>query len=128
MIEFLVLSAILSPFATGSPAGTVESQILKLDNGDKSVKATLSDIKGRSPSPVPALLPRQSDINCQGSAFCERLGGSCDDALRKVIASNTYSTYDGYEQRFFSISYYLNNLYLLFLFSFTDPPEPGVPR
>lgn len=39
---------------------------------------------------------RQSDINCKGSAFCERLGGSCDDALRKVIPSNTYSTYDGY--------------------------------
>ncbi|CAG8899424.1 unnamed protein product [Penicillium egyptiacum] len=35
----------------------------------------------------------EGDVDCKGSALCERLGSSCDDAYRKVIPSNTYSTY-----------------------------------
>lgn len=75
------------------PAGSVESENVRLFNGESSVDAVYSDVVGRS-SKAP-ITPRQSNINCKGSAFCERLGGSCDDALRKVIAGNTYSTYDG---------------------------------
>ncbi|KAI9367585.1 hypothetical protein BJX61DRAFT_537945 [Aspergillus egyptiacus] len=36
----------------------------------------------------------EGDIDCQGSAFCELLGSSCDEAYRKVIPSNTYSTFN----------------------------------
>jgi hypothetical protein len=56
-------------------------------NGDKSVmvetehSAETGDVLG------------EGDVDCKGSAFCEDLGSSCDDAYRKVIPSNTYSTY-----------------------------------
>lgn len=35
----------------------------------------------------------EGDVDCKGSAFCERLGSSCDDAYRMVVPSNTYTTY-----------------------------------
>jgi hypothetical protein len=73
-----------------SPAGTHEHQ---LDNGNMTVTAiTVDEIDSSS---TPALFARQSNINCQGSAFCDLLGSSCDDAFRKINPTNTYGTYDG---------------------------------
>lgn len=68
---------------------------IRLDNGEQTVDATYTGQKERSVVEDNTLMARQSSIDCKGSAFCELLGGSCDDALRKVIATNEYSTYQG---------------------------------
>lgn len=59
-------------------------------NGDKSVMVETE------PSVVTGSILislAEGEVNCKGSAFCERIGSSCDDAYRKGIHSNTYSTY-----------------------------------
>ncbi|KAI9881315.1 MAG: hypothetical protein M1830_005602 [Pleopsidium flavum] len=80
----LALSAILG-FAAASPGPVPED--FSLDNGKETVTVSTG-------GPV-RLFERDNNINCKGSAFCERLGGSCDDALRKVQPANTYGTYTG---------------------------------
>lgn len=35
----------------------------------------------------------EGDVDYKGSALCERLSSSCDDAYYKVVPSNTYITY-----------------------------------
>lgn len=75
------------------PSAQAGFEHIQLDNGEASVSASHSSPNRRGEAE--SLMARQSNINCKGSAFCERLGGSCDDALRKVIPGNTYSTYDG---------------------------------
>ncbi|KAF7585733.1 hypothetical protein BBP40_010183 [Aspergillus hancockii] len=59
-------------------------------NGDKSVMVE-TEPSAETGNVLVALA--EGDVDCKGSAFCERLGSSCDDAYRKVIPSNTYSTY-----------------------------------
>lgn len=89
------LALIFLGTTTATPNGIHEVRTLKLFNGEKTVDAINSGVDSRSYSENPAIAIRQSQIDCKGSAFCERLGGSCDDALRKVIPGNEYSTYDG---------------------------------
>lgn len=38
----------------------------------------------------------EGDVDYKGSALCERLSSSCDDAYYKVVPSNTYITYPEY--------------------------------
>lgn len=59
-------------------------------NGDKSVMVE-TEPSAETANILIALA--QGDVDCKGSAFCEKLGSSCDDAYRKVIPSNIYSTY-----------------------------------
>jgi hypothetical protein len=86
-------AALLLGSSMAMPGG-MESRSLLLDNGNQTVEVVYSDVVQRSPAGD--LFARQSSINCDGSAFCELLGGSCDDAKRKIIPENTYSTFDGY--------------------------------
>jgi hypothetical protein len=59
-------------------------------NGEKSVMVE-TEPSAETGNVLMAL--SEGDVDCKGSAFCERLGSSCDDAYRKVVPSNTYSTY-----------------------------------
>lgn len=56
-------------------------------NGDKSVMVETEH------SAETGNVLAEGDVDCKGSALCEKLGSSCDDAYRKVTPSNTYSTY-----------------------------------
>ncbi|GIJ99546.1 hypothetical protein Aspvir_001680 [Aspergillus viridinutans] len=59
-------------------------------NGEKSVMVE-TEPSAETGNVLIALA--EGDVDCKGSAFCEKLGSSCDDAYRKVVPSNTYSTY-----------------------------------
>ncbi|GAB0138657.1 hypothetical protein EsDP_00006883 [Epichloe bromicola] len=86
----------LAVSVTAAPSSVdLDVQTIRLDNGEQSVDVTYNNPQARSVGGYGALLARQTSIDCKGSAFCERLGGSCDDAFRKVIATNEYSTYQG---------------------------------
>jgi hypothetical protein len=61
-----------------------------LSNGDESVMVE-TEPSAETGNVLMAL--GEGDVDCKGSAFCEKLGSSCDDAYRKVIPSNAYSTY-----------------------------------
>ena len=87
---FLAVSVTAAPSGSQPGVGSI-----RLDNGAQSVDATYAGPQERSISEDGTLMARQSSIDCKGSAFCERLGGSCDDAFRKVIATNEYSTFQG---------------------------------
>ena len=89
-------TALLLGSSMAMPEG-VESRSLRLYNGSQTVEVVYSNIVRRSS--LGDLFARQSQINCEGSDFCERLGSSCDDAFRKITPGNTYSTYDGYVVR-----------------------------
>lgn len=93
ILKAITLGAIFATSVSAVPSAQNDFENIQLDNGEGSVSALHSTPNTRSEANP--LTARQSNINCKGSAFCERLGGSCDDALRKVIAGNTYSTYDG---------------------------------
>lgn len=86
IISLLLASCIAMP-------GTLDSTALRLDDGEKTIEATFSDVIRRAN--LGGLVARQSQITCDGSAFCERLGSSCDDAFRKIQPSNTYSSDTG---------------------------------
>ena len=94
ILKTIALGAFCARSVLAVPSAQTGFENIQLDNGETSVNAVHSSPNARYEAADP-LMSRQSDINCKGSAFCELLGGSCDDALRKVIPGNTYSTYDG---------------------------------
>lgn len=49
---------------------------LRLDNGQETVDVTVGSPKRG--------LSERGNLSCKGSAFCERLGSSCDDAFRQI--------------------------------------------
>ena len=77
----------LLAFSVGSfalPEPVVEARSIKLSSGDSVVDVLPSS------GNVNALGIRDS-VNCKGSAFCELLGSSCDDAYRQVKVNNIYT-------------------------------------
>ncbi|KAI0169594.1 hypothetical protein GGR52DRAFT_573656 [Hypoxylon sp. FL1284] len=91
-----VISAFLAATVTAAPNGEqLDVRSIRLDNGERSVNAVVRGSKDGSVIGDSLLMARQSNIDCKGSAFCERLGDSCDDALRKVDAGKEYTTTDG---------------------------------
>ncbi|KAM0820587.1 hypothetical protein AB5N19_06406 [Seiridium cardinale] len=96
MFKTTVVGIVLAVSVTAAPSSDqLGIRTIRLDNGEQSVDAVIGAPKARSVAVDNPLVARQSSIDCKGSAFCERLGGSCDDALRKVIATNEYSTFQG---------------------------------
>lgn len=61
--------------ATAVPGPSPET--VRLDNGEETVNALTSGPSQRS-------INGRGNLSCKGSAFCERLGGSCDDAYRQI--------------------------------------------
>jgi hypothetical protein len=94
ILKTMALASILITSAVAVPGAKTEARSIKLDNGKESVEVIDTTLSSRSEAKN-LLMTRQSNINCKGSAFCERLAGSCDDAFRKVIATNEYSTFQG---------------------------------
>lgn len=84
-------TALLSGSALAMPGQLFQRSSVSFFNGEKSIVADVEEdlLTSRNLLQTRA----EGDIDCKGSAFCERLGSSCDDAYRKVVASNTYSTY-----------------------------------
>ncbi|OQE42366.1 hypothetical protein PENCOP_c004G07994 [Penicillium coprophilum] len=82
---------VLATIAAAVPGSIVaRGEKLHVFNGEKSVMVeTGASVETRN---VLAALA-QGDVDCKGSAFCEQLGSSCDDAYCKVTPSNTYNTY-----------------------------------
>lgn len=62
-------------------------------NGDKSVM-----VETEPPAETGNILMAlaEGDVDYKGSALCERLSSSCDDAYYKVVPSNTYITHPEY--------------------------------
>ena len=93
IISTFAISAILG-LAAASPGPLPEE--LNLFNGKETVTVVAGGgISRRDYSDLSTPVKRDNNINCKGSAFCERLGGSCDDAKRKVFPANTYGTFTG---------------------------------
>lgn len=91
-LSTIIFSAtLLSGSALAIPGQLAQRSSLSLFNGEKSIVAEVED----DPISARHMLQtrKEGDIDCNGSAFCELLGSSCDDAYRKVVPSNTYSTY-----------------------------------
>lgn len=87
-IFLLAVSVAAAPSGSQSDVYTI-----RLDNGTQSVEVTYGGPQERSIPEDGALVARQSSIDCKGSAFCERLGHSCDDALRKINPAKEYATF-----------------------------------
>ncbi|PKY07527.1 hypothetical protein P168DRAFT_279494 [Aspergillus campestris IBT 28561] len=84
-------TAFLSGSALAMPGQLFQRSSVSFFNGEKSIVAEVEEdlLTARD-----LLQTRtEGDIDCKGSAFCERLGSSCDDAYRKVVPGNTYSAY-----------------------------------
>ena len=82
---------LLSGSALAVPGQLVQRSSLSFFNGEKSILAEMEDDSITTRDILQTR--KEGEIDCKGSAFCEKLGSSCDDAYRKVVASNTYSTY-----------------------------------
>ncbi|KAK8067371.1 hypothetical protein PG997_014118 [Apiospora hydei] len=65
----------LAALALANPA----PEAFRLDNGQETVEVALG-ARDRG-----ATLEARGNLDCKGSAYCERLGGSCDDAFRQII-------------------------------------------
>ena len=73
-----IIATLLSGSALAVPGQLVQQSSLSFFNGEKSILAEVEDdaITARD-----VLQTRnEGDIDCNSSAFCERLGSSCDDA------------------------------------------------
>lgn len=75
MYSSIKIVSLLSFLALGLASPAPDS--IRLDNGQETKNAALA-----SRDRGDALEAR--DVDCKGSAFCERLGGSCDDAFRQI--------------------------------------------
>ncbi|KAK8073406.1 hypothetical protein PG994_004305 [Apiospora phragmitis] len=101
ILQTTAVGMFLAVSVTGTPSSSdpLDIRSIRLDNGEESVDAIIYAGPPKEARSMAddgsALMARQSSIDCKGSAFCERLGGSCDDAFRKVIATNEYSTFQG---------------------------------
>ncbi|KAK7965757.1 uncharacterized protein PG986_000034 [Apiospora aurea] len=71
IVSLLSLAALI--LASAAP------EAFRLDNGQETVEVALG-VRGRG-----AALEARGNLNCQGSAYCERPGGSCDEAFRQII-------------------------------------------
>ena len=76
MYSAIKIVSLLSLAALGLASPAPDS--LRLDNGVETVNAALGS-RDRG-----AALDARGNLDCKGSAFCERLGGSCDDAFRQI--------------------------------------------
>ncbi|PTU17406.1 hypothetical protein P175DRAFT_0445847 [Aspergillus ochraceoroseus IBT 24754] len=84
----------MATIVTAVPSLVVGGENFFLFNGEESVMVETDSFAANTTNILQVLA--EGDVDCKGSAFCERLGSSCDDAYRKVIPSNTYTTnYDG---------------------------------
>lgn len=84
----------LATIVAAVPGPVARSEKFALFNGNHSVMVE-SENSSVSPGNTLQVLA-EGDVDCKGSALCETLSGSCDDAYRKVVPSNTYSTYYEY--------------------------------
>ncbi|KAK8127229.1 hypothetical protein PG984_008337 [Apiospora sp. TS-2023a] len=84
MYSSVKLVSLLSLVVLGLASPAPDS--LRLDNGQETVNVALGS-RDRG-----AALEARGNLDCKGSAFCERLGGSCDDAFRQIKPGNTYLT------------------------------------
>ncbi|KAL2811075.1 hypothetical protein BDW59DRAFT_177105 [Aspergillus cavernicola] len=80
----------MAMIAAAAPS-LVRIEKFSLFNGEKSVIIETGPPAANSTDIKQSLA--EGDLDCHGSAFCERLGGSCDDAYCKVIPSNIYTTF-----------------------------------
>ncbi|KNG90772.1 hypothetical protein ANOM_000906 [Aspergillus nomiae NRRL 13137] len=83
-------ATLLATIAAAVPSPAAGAEKFFLSNGEKSVMVEIEPSAANTANVFQALA--EGDIDCKGSAFCERLGSSCDAARRKVIPSNTYTT------------------------------------
>ncbi|KAK6834179.1 hypothetical protein PG987_008873 [Apiospora arundinis] len=86
MFASIKIVSLLSLVALGLASPAPES--LQLDNGKETVTVTLG-------APDRGASIEARGLDCKGSAFCEKLGGSCDDAFRQINDDNIYFTGGG---------------------------------
>lgn len=87
-ITLVTLSSLLA-LAAASPAPVAAPENLSLFNGKDIVEVTTGGPQARS---VKSILQVRDNVNCDGSAFCERLGESCDVAVRQLVPNSVYDT------------------------------------
>jgi hypothetical protein len=84
----------LATIVTAIPGPVAMGEKFALFNGNHSVIVE-TGIPSVNPGNTLQVL-EEGDVDCKGSVLREILSGSCDDAYRKVVPSNTYSTYYEY--------------------------------
>ncbi|KAF9892683.1 hypothetical protein FE257_001085 [Aspergillus nanangensis] len=86
----VIFITVLATLVAAVPSPVAGSEKFSVFNGEQSVVVESGASRTNTTNALQVMA--DGDVNCKSSALCATLT-SCDDAYRKVVPSNTYSTF-----------------------------------